>query len=364
MLLSKISNKSYIFIYLILIFIISIHFLNKNLFLLDFSSMMNINYNLDLFYGKTIPEYGGSFPVALITIIFQNALIFIILFLGIYSMHDFISSVLLIKRFQFYASSLYMINPYVYIRILTGQVFLLFSYAILPFLLKTFIDFLEKKDKKEMIKFIFLLSLVSFSLHILIIALILMIVIFLFWFNKNRDLRILKIIVLSVTIFILLNSYWIIPVLTARNTIVDNIGDKDFEVFAPKTEGITGWFEIAAMYGFWREGYLYTKDFLPGWQILYLIILSLTISGFISYYKNQKIGIYAWAFAVIGILGFILSSGVNGPFGDIVGWLFDNTILKGFRDSQKFVAMMVLTYSVLGGLGLNKIKSIYDNKYN
>ncbi len=61
-------------------------------------------------------------------------------------------------------------------------------------------------------------------------------------------------------------------------------------------------------------------------------------------------------------MNFILASGVNGPFGEIVRWLFDNTILKGFRDSQKFVAMMVLAYSVLGGLGVNKIKSVYDNK--
>jgi len=198
----------------------------------------------------------------------------------------------------------------------------------------------------------------------LIVALIIIVIILLFWFNKYRDIRVIKMLLLSGILFILLNSYWIMPVLTAKNTIVDNIGDKDFEVFAPKTEGITGWFEIAAMYGFWREGYLYTKDFLPGWQILYLLILSLTILGFISYYKHQEIGIYIRAFAVIGIAGFILASGVNGPFGDIVGWLFDNTILKGFRDSHKFAAMMVLAYSVLGGLGLNKTKSVYDNKYN
>lgn len=362
MLSTKINNMFYIFIYIIFVFIISIPFLNKNLFLLDFSSMMNTEYILDLFYGKTIPEYGASFPIALITIIFQNALIFIILFLGVYSMNDFISSISPVKTFQFYASSLYVINPYVYIRILTGQIFLLFSYAVLPFLLKSFINLLEKKNKKGMIKFIFLLSLVSFSLHMLIVALILMIIIFLFWFNKNRDPGILKIIMLSVTLFILLNSYWIIPVLTAKNTIMDDIGEKDFEEYAPRIEGITGWFEIAAMYGFWREGFLYTKDSLPGWQILYLIILSLAIIGLIYHYKDENIGIYVKAFAVIGIVGFMLASGVNGPSGDIVRWLFDNTILKGFRDSHKFVAMMVLAYSVLGGLGLNKIKSVLDDK--
>ncbi len=350
------KNKSHIFIYLILIFIMLAPFIDTRLFLLDFTSKLNSDQSLDLFYGKMTPEYGGSFPVILMTIIFKNILILFILILCIYSMYNFINSVSQLKSVQFFACILYLINPYVYIRILTGQLFLLFSYAILPFLLKTFIDLLDNKDRKEMIKFTFFLSLVAFNIHILVISLIVMGIIFLFWFNKHGDIRISKILLTTTILFTLLNSYWIIPVLTAKNTVVANIGNKDFEVFAPKG----GLFDIASMHGFWLEGYLYSRDFLPGWQILYLIILSLTILGFIYYYKDQKIGIYVKAFAMIGILGFILASGVNGPFGEIVRWLFDNTLLKGFRDSQKFVAMLVLVYSVLGGLGLNKIKNVYD----
>ncbi len=281
------------------------------------------------------------------------------MFLSGYSMYSLSYKISPLRIAGFYASLLYMINPLIYIRIMVGHLNLLLSYAALPLLLIIFINFLEKKENKEMIKFIFLLSFVSISLHIVIIAIIMMSILFLFWFNKHRDIRISKIILLSAVLFILLNSYWIIPLMTPRKLIVDYITEKDFEAYAPKGT----LFDLAAMYGFWREGYLYTKDFLPGWQILYLIILSLAILGFIFYYKDDKIGIYVKAFAVIGILGFILASGVNGPFGDIVRWLFENTILKGFRDSQKFVAMMVLAYSVLGGLGLNKIKSMYD-KYN
>lgn len=67
------------------------------------------------------------------------------------------------------------------------------------------------------------------------------------------------------------------------------------------------------------------------------------------------------ALGVIGIIGFILATGINGPFGDINHWLYDNTILKGFRDSHKFIAMIVLSYAMFGGLGVNKIKSVYDN---
>jgi len=74
--------------------------------------------------------------------------------------------------------------------------------------------------------------------------------------------------ILSAILFTLLNSFWIIPLLTAKNTVLDNINDEDFKVFAPKIEGFSDQFNIASMYGFWREAYIYAKDFIPYWQLL------------------------------------------------------------------------------------------------
>ncbi len=340
---------------------------HKYIFSFDIVPIIN-NSPLDLFYGMYIPIYGGNLPLSLISTIipaalFQYTLLFIILSLAGYSMHilagDFTDS----RIGRFYAGFLYAFNPYIYSRLITGQ--WLLSYVILPLLIKSFIDLLDKKkDKKkneikEMIKFIFFLTIAGFNIHILIISFVIIAIIFLFWSNRYRKIETLKIILLSLFLFILLNSYWIIPLLNAQNTMVNNIGEKDFKAFAPKG----GLFDIAAMYGFWNEGYLYTKDFLPGWQILFLIILFLSITGFIFYYDEEKIRIYLWGFTVIGIAGLILASGINGPFGDIIRWLFDNTFLKGFRDSHKFVSMIVLAYSVLGGLGLSRIERAYQNKY-
>ena len=356
----KMIKNLEIYIYLIITLIILIPFMMGNyLYSIDYIPDVSIYRYLDSFYGKIIPEYGGFSYFKIISFsiseeIFQKLIFFSILFLSGYSTHLLVKKMTSSIMIPFYAGVLYMLNPYTYTRILAGHWHILFSYAIVPFLLKTFIDLIEIKEKKEMVRFVLLLSIVAFNIHTLIISLFIISIIFLCGFYKHKDIRILRIIIISAILFIFLNSYWIIPVITTKNTVADNISDKDFELFAPKG----GLFDIAAMYGFWREGYLYAKDFLPGWQILYLIILSLTILGFISYYKDDKIGIYVKAFAVIGIVGFILASGVNGPLGDIVRWLFDNTILKGFRDSHKFVAMMVLAYSVLGGLGLNKIKSV------
>ena len=355
--MKNLNKYSYIIYFLIPILIVIIPLLSGK-YIFAFDSIPKNHF--DSFYGELIPVYGGTLFFDFVysrIIYFQKIMIFLILFLSGYSISLFSQKISISRASQLYASTLYIFNPYVYIRMISGHWPMLFSYAVLPFLLKTFMDILDKKEKKEIIKFVVILSIVAFNIHILIISFIIMGVIFLFWYNKNRDIKIFQILALSLMLFFLLNSYWILPVLSAQNTQIENIGEKDYETFAPKG----GLFDIASMYGFWNEGFLSPKNFLPGWQILYLVILSLAIIGFIYYSKDQKIGIYVKAFSVIGILGFILASGVNGPFGDIVRWLFDNTLMKGFRDSHKFVAMMVLTYSVLGGLGIQKIKNEYDS---
>lgn len=70
----------------------------------------------------------------------------------------------------------------------------------------------------------------------------------------------------------------------------------------------------------------------------------------LTYYFGYLVKVFGF----IAILGIILALGIKGPLNILYG--FNNHILKGFRDSHKFVAMMVLAYAVLGGLGTNKIK--------
>ncbi len=346
---------------------ISILFQYREYYILTLDMIFPIkNLFIDQFYGFVPPVWGGQIFLAIPIIpswLLQKIYLFLIIFISGISTYYLVNTKSSISRY--YAGILYSINPFVYSRFLAGQWQILLAYSFVPFSLKFFLDFLANQNKKSLIKSVFLTAIVGLSSsHIVLILFILYLILIIFKLYQIRDVAIqVKNIILYSTIFmmlnLLLNSYWIIPIMT-KSTWVENIGDRAFEVFAPKG----GLFDIASMHGFWREGYLYAKDFLPGWQVLYLIILSLAIIGFISYYKDQEIGIYARAFAMIGIVGFILASGVNGPYGDMVRWLFDNTIFKGFRDSHKFVVMMVLAYSVLGGLGVNKIKSVYDNKYN
>jgi hypothetical protein len=117
------------------------------------------------------------------------------------------------------------------------------------------------------------------------------------------------------------------------------------------------------MHGFWRPGYIYAKDFLPFWWILFVIILFLAVHGFVSYYKHERLGIYVKAFALIWLVGLILAAGIRSPFAEFFRFLFDHIpLMKGMRDTHKFVTMLCLSYSFLGALGLAEIEKSLENK--
>ena len=84
--------------------------------------------------------------------IFQKVFLFLILFISAFSMHSLASTITESKAARLYAGLLYMLNPYTYIRLLVGQWFILFAYAVLPLALKAFIELIDKRDKKSLAK--------------------------------------------------------------------------------------------------------------------------------------------------------------------------------------------------------------------
>lgn len=116
------------------------------------------------------------------------------------------------------------------------------------------------------------------------------------------------------------------------------------------------------MHGFWREGITYAKDILPFTEYFFIIILYMAVHGFLTNYKAPKIGYIVKALGVTAVVALILGAGASGPGSSLFEWMFQNIpFFTGMRDSQKFVALLVLAYAYLGGLGIqdfiNDIKS-------
>src|SRR3989338_5863671 len=168
--------------------------------------------------------------------ILQKIEIFLIFFLSMLSMYCLVNTKK--EKPRYFAAFLYAINPFTYTRFMAGHWSILLGYAVLPFLVKE----LLKKEKKAR-NIVLWLSLISIlSTHILAMAFIALLI-----FMKKGDLRkYIKIILL----FMILNLYWLYPVLTARYTTITTIDAADTTAFISRNHFVNILITNAMMYGF------------------------------------------------------------------------------------------------------------------
>ncbi len=308
----------------------------------------------------------------------EKLILFLILFLSGLGAHKLIANR---GPGCYYVGILYMINPFVYSRFMAGQWGVLWTYAWLPIALGVFIKLLREGNWPNTVKMAVMATLVGLLQVQGFFLLFLACLVILFFkvildSNKNSVYRSLKWAGAAAGIFFVLNLYWLILLFTSAGTTLDQLNLADQSAFMSRTEG--GIFlDILSMHGFWREQSIYARDILPFWWLLFTIILFLAVHGFASKTfptsspsgpedikeARRTIRGQRWlpiSFAVIGVTGFILALGAatdyTRPFFD---WLWDKIpFFKAFRDSQKFTALLCLSYAYLGGLGINELANM------
>jgi len=265
---------------------------------------------------------------------------------------------------SYFAGLLYMVNPFIYVRFMAGLWPLLAAYALIPFAVKAFLELLEKGGMKNAIKLTLLSTLVGVMLvHGLFLLLLIFLVIFVVKLisehkSPARLLSISKYVGISAAMFLVLNVYWLIPVLTAGTARLEQIGQADLLLFAPKAVGEAGAaFALASMHGFWNPGWVYASNFIAFWPVLFVFILFLAVYGLLSTLKDKKVRWVGISLAAVGIVGFVFAVGASlNLTRPAFEWLFNNLVfVRGFRDSQKFVALLCLSYAYLGGLGVEAL---------
>jgi hypothetical protein len=299
----------------------------------------------------------------------QKLILFAILFLSGIGAHRLLNSN---KIGAYFAGILYMINPFTYTRFLAGQWAVLWSYALVPFAIAAFIQLLKKGRIRDGVVVAVLSTLVGLP-HItgLILLFLAYLIILIFWILVTRKFvfklsSTFKILGIASGLFLLINMYWLVPVFTERAIILSQINQADLYSFAPASHSSRVVFDVASMFGFWRNAYINIQDIFPFWWVLFLIILLLAVYGFLSKINDKSIGWLVAAFSLIGIIGLFLALGVSSIFTkDLFEWLWNNLFFfRGFRDSQKFVSLLCLAYAFLGGFGVTAFLELLKHSRN
>lgn len=273
---------------------------------------------------------------------------------------------------------LYMYNPFTYTRLMSGQYLVLIGFALLPLFIRQLLLFVAKPDIRSALSVAALMTVIAFtSIHTLVFAVLVgMVVVGLHIIRIVRQkkqkeaMKPLFLYGLGASGAVLaLNSFWILSVLKGDSpltTAVSNFTKNDLQAFAtdPGERGVVT--NVLGLQGFWGDNenlYLLPQDLTSFWWLPVIILWSLVLLGIIWSWRHQRY--YASLFSIIGLVGLIVATGVWGsPFAAVNNWLYENVALfNGFREPQKFVALLVLSYSYFASVGLYWLWGSFKNGY-
>jgi hypothetical protein len=269
---------------------------------------------------------------------------------------------------KYFAGIFYIINPFTYERWMGGQYLVVAGYALLPFLLNELIVLFKSPSAISSLKLaLWYTAIAIFSLQIFVMATLLCLIMFAVnLFLKLKQSNFHKKICLNIGLvtigFLAINSYWIVKVINGSSSInqsINNIGPKDLTAFATASNPHTGlFFNVLSMYGFWLERYkryAMPNHILAIWIIGFLLIATLIVVGAKTLIKDRsQVGL---ALAICAVIGLIMSLGPNAAVtGGLVRWIILHVpLMKGFREPEKFSALLVLAYVYFAAYGLDTL---------
>lgn len=323
----------------------------------------------DDLYGYAPSSYGAYLPVRLALAavsqllpveIVEKLLLFAILFLCGMGAHCSLPKEL--GNARYFAGLLYMLNPFVFVRFLAGHWTLLLSYALFPPAIALFRDFLKKPDGCSAFAGVALITTAAaVSSHGVAMLLLCYAVLFIVHAARNGPRPVLlKRSAFLAALVLAMNLFWIAPTLMLYSQTYSPVSAEAYmKAFGAIGGGMPLPLALLTMHGFWREGYTYTKDVAGLWYVPFAAILLIACLGFAMLLKKDRT--LALSLAAAFAISFLLALGLEGP----LAWIF--TALPQlsfiFRDSQKFVALLALSYSVLGAYGVHAAAEICRKRW-
>ncbi|HUS26345.1 MAG TPA: hypothetical protein VMY99_03290 [Nevskiaceae bacterium] len=254
------------------------------------------------------------------------------------------------------ASIFYAINPFTYSRFMAGQYAVLLGYALLPWLVRLLIAFDRQPDMRAAVKVGALLAIIGIvSIHTLG-SVVILVITGMAIVHSQRPTTI-KYTLAALGVFVLLSSYWLVPLAFGRSQTAHTIQSftaADTAAFASTgTSVLARSGNIARLQGFWAEGrdlFLLPQDQVALWGLMALLFLALVATGGMVLWRRHP-AIVLWL-VVSMVLAAALAAGV---FSTILTSL-------GFREPHKLVALVALGYSVFLAFGSNAFLSAMQKK--
>src|SRR5665213_2349614 len=331
---------------------------------------------LDLSWTPSIPVQGitNNYYVIFLVLHFINYvvasqliekfLLFGILWLAASGMHRLVKTWGTSETWAcYFAGILYLFSPFAYSRFLAGQYLILLGFALMPWFVAALWNFLTSPNARSSARLLLWALAVSIADLHSIISMALLTVVSLVGFSLTGKVdfgRLLRWGSSTSLAWVVLSSYWLLPLLLGTSStaawirIFNSQFVRAFQTVGDPRYGVL--FNAAAMYGFWVDKlghYILPKSDVGIWPILAVLFIVLAFIGLFAARRRA----FAWIIFATGLVAFVLGVGAAyPPFAGIYYFLFNHVpFFKGDRESEKFIGLLVMTYSFLGAIGASWI---------
>lgn len=269
----------------------------------------------------------------------------------------------------YFAGLLYIFNPFVYTRLVTGQWLVLLGYAFLPWTILAIWKFLNKPALKSAWPVLAWLAAIGFtSIHTLGFVALIAIVMFFVTIKTQVKQKLLWGGAI-IGAWVIVNLLWLIPLLNGTSKTgqaIQTFGGSQLQAFA--TNGtIFHSPALSALFltGFWadKQGrYSLPLNFGPVWYIAAFLLFALMIVGLVYVIrKRDKLGI---SIAIAGFVAWILAVGIAWNVTAPLTYFLHQYVplYAGYREPQKWLMLLAVSYAYLGAMGLVAIGAVLQRR--
>ena len=274
---------------------------------------------------------------------------------------------------RYFAGLFFVVNPWTYERWLAGHYLLLAGYAVLPFFYHSLLELLEAPNRRDAIKSGLLYALIAIlSLHMAVLAAGLggiTTVVHLFRRSRAERVRLAKYLVGLIVGSLALSSYWLIGLFNGTSTAAKAVASfsiRDLEAFTTAAGKFGLVVNVLGGYGFWLERYhryIRPNELTISFVIGFLAIAVLVVLGTRRLWSQQKR--LTVSLIATGLVALVLAAGIHAPLtgGLVKSLLLHLPGLRGFREPEKFGALVVFVYAILAAAGVDGLMLAWRERY-
>jgi hypothetical protein len=258
--------------------------------------------------------------------------------------------------------TLYVVNPFLYERFVSGQLMVAGAYALLPWGAAACIQVARHASTSQVLRAsAWTAGIAVVDLHVGGILLLLLLI-FISLAPGSWGIRGVWAIA-AVAIVFVVHLFWILPFALAHGGM--RVASGDLVVYAPKPRDWTILPRVLLLHGFWRTEFLTPLGSSPvRFMAAFIPLIVLAVSGFAKVSRSVSERRLAVGLGGSTLVAVILGMGISfPPTRPVTEFLF--RYLPGYgiyREPQKWIALVALAYAIFASIGLDELLTLLRSR--